>query len=120
MFPNTYNSTKNAKIFAAKAAVIDRFLNFKDIIVRLAFVLGNITGKETETRKELYFKHSSLGVFLSVLHEYFNVSSSTYKSMIPMLKDLISSSHVYRKYFCSAVKNLVCMSHLITMQNSPN
>ena len=61
------------------------FLYLKDIVVRLAFVLGNITGKETETRKELYFKHSSLGVFLSVLNEYFSVSTTSYKSMIPIL-----------------------------------
>lgn len=47
------------------------FFRFQEIVVRVLFILGNLTTKSDETRHNLYFTKASTKYLLTVFRAYF-------------------------------------------------
>ena len=66
----------NISYFASSTALIRSFheiydLRFQEIVVRVLFILGNLTTKSDETRQNLYFTKASTKYLLTVFQFYF-------------------------------------------------
>ena len=47
--------------------------NLQELVVRVCFILGNLTSKSEKVREAIFFDEAFIAVLLSVMQSYFNL-----------------------------------------------
>lgn len=55
-------------------------------MVRVCFILGNLTSKSEKVREAIFFDESFMAVLLSVMQTYFNLELEVWKLLLVIIK----------------------------------
>ena len=61
----------------------------QDLVVRVAFILGNVTARDESSRQSLISHENHLNIILDVLHYYFDADLKVSLSLLELHYNLV-------------------------------